>query len=442
MTISTTRSRIRTIGSAALATSVGLGIGAVSVFAASPASAATVTKDILYLCDVQGDDGMDGVIEADFADMEFKISTTAEIPATVTQGTTVPATPAGIVLTMPIPLQFSAPPVLGKYVSGNSTDTAVGFTVEGTKVDKILTAPGGTDPIATNGWSEIPKIPALGGTAWTISVNGEVPAVSVDAEATGSVTIEAPTHFTMNANGSDSASGSPVRSATKVTCDVKPGESILLGEPPILDKVTGQPTTPAVATTLTATSAPSDTASNATVNFTVAPATSVGNVTVSLNGKEIGKSAVANGAASIVIPAATLPEAKVYSLQARYTGGKGFKPSNATISVTRTTATVQPSEPAKATVGATAKGLKVGKKGQLSVAIKSDSADKSGKVTVKVGKKTLGKGKVNAKGKGKIKLKKITAKMVKKGKIKLTVIYAGNDTTAASKKNVKVKVKK
>ncbi len=43
MTISTTRSRIRTIGSAALATSVGLGIGAVSVFAASPATAAAPT---------------------------------------------------------------------------------------------------------------------------------------------------------------------------------------------------------------------------------------------------------------------------------------------------------------------------------------------------------------------------------------------------------------
>ncbi len=142
------------------------------------------------------------------------------------------------------------------------------------------------------------------------------------------------------------------------------------------------------------------------------------------------------------MPAATLPTVGSFVLNAVYAGDRGHKSDAADVTVVRTAAATPEPEVAKAKVGATAKGLKVGKKGSLAVTIKSDSADKSGKVTVKVGKKTLGKGKVNAKGKGKIKLKKITAKMVKKGKIKLTVIYAGNDTTAASKKNVKVKVKK
>ena len=67
--------------------------------------------------------------------------------------------------------------------------------------------------------------------------------------------------------------------------------------------------------------------------------------------------------------------------------------------------------------------------------MESGSASQSGKVVVKLGKKTVGKGTIKS---GKVTL---TLKKLKKGKNKLTATYAGDSAFAASTLKFKITVK-
>ncbi|WP_370617153.1 DUF6801 domain-containing protein [Mumia qirimensis] len=76
-------------------------------------------------------------------------------------------------------------------------------------------------------------------------------------------------------------------------------------------------------------------------------------------------------------------------------------------------------------------------KAKLAVRVSSPGVPVTGKVTAKLGKKTVGKGTVRN-GKATIKLKKFK----KKGTYKIKLTYSGSASSNGSKKTIKVKVKK
>jgi hypothetical protein len=86
----------------------------------------------------------------------------------------------------------------------------------------------------------------------------------------------------------------------------------------------------------------------------------------------------------------------------------------------------------------TKKVTPLGKKTKLKVVVEADNEMPTGKVKVMKGKKTLGKGVLNAKGKVKVTLKKA----LPAGKTKVKVLYLGDDYTEKSKdKKVVIRVR-
>ncbi|PKH43416.1 Ig-like domain (group 3) [Nocardioides alpinus] len=86
----------------------------------------------------------------------------------------------------------------------------------------------------------------------------------------------------------------------------------------------------------------------------------------------------------------------------------------------------------------TKKVTPLGKKTKLKVVVEAANEVPTGKVKVMLGKKTLGKGVLNAKGKVKVELKKA----LPAGKTKVKVLYLGDDFTEKSKdKKVVIKVR-
>lgn len=438
MTISTTRSRFRTIGSATLAAAVGLGMGALTVATAAPASAAAIDKTIDYKCFiVDGDPNGDGSVDIPLLPVPGLVTARTyktSIPDTVAQGDTIPATGVQIDIDLSA-VANAAKNNFGDYAKGNSTNTQVHFGING--VDTPVTL----ENLAAD-WMPIPDAPPINAApgTWLIPVAGTVPAITVPDDATGTITVDGPTSFRINAFHNDTGVD-PHVGTSYLDCSADNPDQLRLGT----IQVEGTAATPQA--TLTATAAPSPVDKPATVAFSVAPTSATGEVLLSYQGKQVGKATLAGGAATIEIPAATLPTPGTFELVAEYTGDAGHLADKTSVTVVRTPAAVIPPpvdpDPADAKISAKPKPkkFKIGGKHKLKIKIKSDSDSLAGKIKVKAGKKTLGKGNTNDAGKVTIKLKKITKKYVKKGKIKLKVTYSGNEDTEKAKKTVKVKVK-
>ncbi|QBX55673.1 Ig-like domain repeat protein [Nocardioides seonyuensis] len=437
MTISTTRSRFRTIGSATLAGAVGLGMGALAVATAAPASAAAIDKNISYTCVItDADANGDGSIDVPYLPITQPVvaRTRVTIPDTVAKGETIPETPVLIDIDLSS-VADTARTSFGTHVKGGSSNTQVHFGINGT--DNAYTLQNLSAP-----WMVIPNNNPTGLEApgtWVVPVAGTAPVVTVPDSASGTITVDGPSSFTIdafhNSTGTD-----PHVGTSHLECTVINVDELRLGT------IQVEGTDASKTTTLAATAAPSPVDKPATVNFAVTPATGTGTVALSYQGTEIGKATVAAGAASISIPATTFPKVGTYALQAEYSGDATHLGSKANVSVVRTAATLPPVVPApiadaKINAKPKPKAFKVNKAAKLKIAIKSASTSLAGKIVVKVGSKTLGKGKTDDAGKATIKLKKIKKKYVKKGKIKLKVTYGGNATTEKAKKTVKVKVK-
>lgn len=440
MTISTTRSRIRTIGSATLAGAVALGMGALAVATAAPASAAPIDKTINYECMIMnGDVGDDGVIDVPMLPVPGFVTarTRTVIPDEVAAGATIPETAVQIDIDLSA-VADAARITFGDYAKGGSANTQTHFGING--ADHPVTLQNLSAP-----WMLIPNTVDPGAEpagTWVVPVEGTVPAVTIPGTATGTITVDGPTAFTIDAFHNDTGTD-PHVSSSHLECSAADANELRLGT----IQVAGTDATPQAE--LTGTAAPTPVNKDATVAFSVSPATATGTVSLSYLGKEVGKAPVANGAASIVIPKATLPQPGTYQLTAEYSGDGGHLGDKANVSVVRTPAEVvqEPTPPkqevydAKIKAKPKPKKFKVNKTAKLKIKIKSESTSLAGKIKVKVGKKTLGKGKTNDAGKLKLKLKKIKKKYVKKGKIKLKVIYGGNECTEKAKTTVKVKVK-
>lgn len=438
MTISTTRSRIRTIGSATLAAAVGLGMGALTVATAAPASAAAIDKTISYTCAItDADADGDGSIDVAYLPITQPVvaRTRVTIPDEVAQGETIPETEVLIDIDLSS-VADTARTTFGTHVKGGSSNTQVHFGINGT--DNAYTIQNLAAP-----WMVIPNNNPTGLEApgsWVVPVAGTAPVVTVPNNATGTITVDGPSAFKIDAFHNDTGVD-PHRGTSHLECTVINVDELRLGTIQVAGTDASEPTQ------LTATSAPSSVDKPATVNFAVTPATGTGTISLSYQGTEVGKATVTGGAASISLPATTFPKAGTYPLQAEYSGDATHLGSKANVSIVRTAAPMPLPEPedepqdAKINAKPKPKTFTVNKAAKLKIKIKSASTSLAGTVKVKVGSKTLGKGKTDDAGKATIKLKKIKKKYVKKGKIKLKVTYGGNATTEKAKTTVKVKVK-
>ena len=188
-----------------------------------------------------------------------------------------------------------------------------------------------------------------------------------------------------------------------------------------------------------------------------------GNITVSVDGEEKSVSNLTNGAATITIPALS---AGNHNVTITYSGDENYggfskstnvdvkepaKPTptpdtgNSTSGSSSSSSQVQPGSQSSVKKQATKivakkktfKAKKKVKKYTVTLKTKAGKAIKKAKLSLKIGKKTF-KATTNKKGKATFKIKKLT----KKGKYKAIIKYAGNKTYKASKKTVKITIKK
>jgi hypothetical protein len=169
--------------------------------------------------------------------------------------------------------------------------------------------------------------------------------------------------------------------------------------------------------------------------LTVAPAAFVdngnGTSTADVNGKNAAFSTPAAGTYAVNAPA-------TYTLVA--TLGNGATAEFACTNAAAPTAvgSVTIDKNASTTEATPAKKVTpLGKKTKLKVVVAADNEVPTGTVTVMLGKKTVGKGVLNAKGKAKIALKKA----LPAGKTKVKVLYPGDDFTEKSKDKVVIRVR-
>ena len=168
------------------------------------------------------------------------------------------------------------------------------------------------------------------------------------------------------------------------------------------------------------------------VAVSLSPAAASGRVDVFRGGSRLGSANAVGGRATVVLGRTALPVG-THTLSVRYAGNSATLPSSGSVRVSV----------AKASSGLRAKVspkkiVRKKTKAKVAVRISSTSPVKSGRVTVKLGKKTIGKATVSRSGRVTVKLKKFP----KAGTVKIKVIYSGNGTTGAVSKTVKVKVRR
>ena len=168
------------------------------------------------------------------------------------------------------------------------------------------------------------------------------------------------------------------------------------------------------------------------VAVSLSPAAASGRVDVFRGGSRLGSANAVGGRATVVLGRTALPVG-THTLSVRYAGNSATLPSSGSVRVSV----------AKASSGLRAKVspkkiVRKKTKAKVAVRISSTSPVKSGRVTVKLGRKTIGKATVSRSGRVTVKLKKFP----KAGTVKIKVIYSGNGTTGAVSKTVKVKVRR
>ncbi|MCY4726293.1 bifunctional UDP-sugar hydrolase/5'-nucleotidase [Nocardioides sp. STR2] len=196
--------------------------------------------------------------------------------------------------------------------------------------------------------------------------------------------------------------------------------SVTVEPAPVVEKATP---------TLTATVTPSTVQvkkDGATVSLTVTKpsGTATGAVIALVGGKVVGAGELAGGKADIALQ--PFEEAGAAAVTLKYFGDETTKAAEATVTVEVTKASP------RAAVRAP-KRVERGERAVFRLTLKSADNTPSGKVTVKVAGKKVTK---------KLKAGKATfrIKMTKLGKNKVVISYSGDDTTAATKKVVRVRV--
>lgn len=191
--------------------------------------------------------------------------------------------------------------------------------------------------------------------------------------------------------------------------------------------------------TITVEEAPEETSVSATaaavvygragsVKVTVTPSTASGPVQVLKGGTVVGSGTVSGGAATVAIPARKLAPG-THQLTVRYAGNDTHLPSSTSVALTVRKAS------ASMTVQAP-KSVKVKAVPTLRVSLTAGGVPVTGKVTAKVGGKTV-TGTVKG---GKVTLK--LAKPTKAGTLKVVVTYGGSSTVNPVSKTVTIKVTK
>jgi len=168
------------------------------------------------------------------------------------------------------------------------------------------------------------------------------------------------------------------------------------------------------------------------VAVSLSPVAASGRLDVFRGGSRLGSANAVGGRATVVLGRTALPVG-AHTLSVRYAGNSATLPSSGSVRVSV----------AKASSGLRAKVspkkiVRKKTKAKVAVRISSTSPVKSGRVTVKLGRKTIGKATVSRSGRVTVKLKKFP----KAGTVKIKVIYSGNGTTGAVSKTVKVKVRR
>lgn len=201
----------------------------------------------------------------------------------------------------------------------------------------------------------------------------------------------------------------------------------------------GDDTSAPATVTITVEKAPEETSVSATaaaivygragsVKVTVTPSTASGPVQVLKGGSVIASGRVSGGAGTLALPARSLAPG-THQLTVRYAGNDDHLPSSTSVavSVRKAAATMTVSAP---------KTVKVKAVPVLRVSLAAGGVPVTGKVTAKVGGKTV-TGTVSG---GKVTLK--LAKPTKAGTLKVVVTYGGSSTVNAVAKTVTIKVTK
>ena len=167
------------------------------------------------------------------------------------------------------------------------------------------------------------------------------------------------------------------------------------------------------------------------VAVSLSPGSASGRVDVFRGASRVGSANAVGGRATVVLGRTALPVG-THTLSVRYAGNSATLPSSGSVRVSV----------AKAASGLRAKVspkkiVRKKAKAKVAVTISSTSPVKSGKVTIKLGKKTIGKATVSRSGRVTVKLKKFP----KAGTVRIKVIYSGNSTTTAVSKTIKVKIR-
>ncbi|MGH1564528.1 DUF6801 domain-containing protein [Mumia sp. DW29H23] len=395
---------------AAASTSAALvaGVGGL-VLAGAPAAHAAdqnLNKNFQYSCDL---DAGGGIV---VPDNNVGVNAKVVVPTSVSPNQLISARKTQITLTMPESLRNATYTLLGgRKAGGYSNDASIKIADSGSA---SLTVP------IKNLSSPPVTVPATAGASWIIPTQGDVPAIKLPTTATGTATLTMPAAFTIQAQ---IYTASNTKLEVKLDCSITSADTTLgtiaiSGAPYVDARLTG------VAATATY-----GRASRITARLSAAVG---GRVDAYVGTRRIGAANVSGTTASIPVSGTALRPG-AYTVTLRHSGGTRVNPVAA--AATRLTVRKASSSLSAKVVTKKIRAKKTAAK--VAVTVNTVGFKATGKVTAKVGKKTVGTGTVRG-GKVTIKLKKFA----KKGTYKVKLTYGGNAYAGGSTKTIKVKVKK
>ncbi|MBW9214679.1 Ig-like domain repeat protein [Mumia sp. zg.B53] len=337
------------------------------------------------------------------------------VPSSVSQNQVIPPRKTKITLTLPETLRNATVQLLGGKTAGGYSDNA----------SITLSAPPAASITARIANLKAPQtpIPQTAGGAWVIPTVGDVPSIKVPATAGSLATIAMPAAFLIKStviDGSGKAVGGA--DAVKLNCALSGDRS--LGTIPISGTAYRDARLTAAATTATY-----GRASRITARLSAAVG---GRVDAYVGTRRIGAANVSGTTASIPVSGTALRPG-AYTVTLRHSGGTRVNP----VAAVNTRLTVRKAGSSLAAKVSPKKIRAKRTKAKVSVTVRTSGFKATGRVTAKVGKKTVGKGTVRN-GKVTIKLKKFK----KKGTYRVKLTYSGNAYANGSTKTVKVKVRR
>ncbi|MBW9210075.1 Ig-like domain repeat protein [Mumia sp. zg.B21] len=399
---------------AAAATGAALvaGVGGLVIAGAPAANAAdqNLNKSFAYSCDLYDSATPTGTPLV--PNNAVGVNARVVVPTSVAPNQLIGARKTQITLTMPEDLRKATYGLLGgRKAGGRSNDASITIADSGSA---SLTVP------IRNLASPPVTVPSAVGASWTIPTQGDVPAIKLPSTATGTGTLTMPARFTVLAQ---------IYKADNSKLDVSLDCSITS-----TDKTLGTIAISGTAyrdarLTAAATTATYGRASRITARLSAAVG---GRVDAYVGTRRIGAANVSGTTASIPVSGTALRPG-AYTVTLRHSGAARVNP----VAAVNTRLTVRKAGSSLAAKVSPKKIRAKRTKAKVSVTVRTSGFKATGRVTAKVGKKTVGKGTVRN-GKVTIKLKKFK----KKGTYRVKLTYGGSAYANGSTKTVKVKVRR